>query len=406
MKGRLLTNVPGTKVRLVYQVGDGPWLANEWQDMPVVSDSSFTIYGEVDLGPLTVPAVVTGTQRWRSRVEAYTVGGGEVYCDYMTLVPTSGGYGKARAPISNAAGLVSGYDNFTGTTAGNNLNGRTATLGGIWATSGVATDFQFADLFGGEQLVRATMSEATRRYAILGTVSYTDVRVQQLQYMGRVETAGVVDQGIVARWTDASNHARAYIERLFSPSGWLLKIDLVVAGVVTSLASLDVEGVVVAGKTHGLRVTAYASGRVIAEILDQAGSAVLETLESSSTVLATAGALASGKSGLFDMNTTTTAVSRQYDEFSSSVPPAEPVVVYSGRNMQIRYDDTIRQDSTGTYVGRPPSYRGSRFVIPPGTSRVLAKARRTDIEAAVDTNTLDSTQIQVVATPRGLAVPR
>jgi hypothetical protein len=40
---------------------------------------------------------------------------------------------------------------------------------------------------------------------------------------------------------------------------------------------------------------------------------------------------------------------------------AFPIVIYSGRNIQIRYDDTLRQDSTGTYTGRlsPTTAAGS-----------------------------------------------
>jgi hypothetical protein len=81
-------------------------------------------------------------------------------------------------------------------------------------------------------------------------------------------------------------------------------------------------------------------------------------------------------------------------------------VLYSGRNMQIRHDDVLRQDSTGTYMGRPQSYRGSRCLIPVGTSRVFVKARRNDIDVSSDDAVTDALQIQIAWTPRGLAVPR
>jgi hypothetical protein len=81
-------------------------------------------------------------------------------------------------------------------------------------------------------------------------------------------------------------------------------------------------------------------------------------------------------------------------------------VIFSGRNMQIRYDDTVRQDATGTYTGRPPIYRGSRFLVDVGTSRVLVKARRNDVDMAEDPNVTDALQVQVGVTPRGLVVPR
>jgi hypothetical protein len=89
-----------------------------------------------------------------------------------------------------------------------------------------------------------------------------------------------------------------------------------------------------------------------------------------------------------------------------AVASPEPIAIYSTRTLQFRYDDTIRDDSTGTYSGRPQSYRGSRCLIPVGTSRVLAKARRNDVVTALDDQVTDSTKIQVAYTPRYLAVPR
>ena len=59
-----------------------------------------------------------------------------------------------------------------------------------------------------------------------------------------------------------------------------------------------------------------------------------------------------------------------------------------------------------TVYGRPKSYQGSHVRIPVGTSRVMVKAHRNDIEAAPADNVTDSLQIQVAYTPRGLVVPR
>jgi hypothetical protein len=44
--------------------------------------------------------------------------------------------------------------------------------------------------------------------------------------------------------------------------------------------------------------------------------------------------------------------------------------------------------------------------VPTGTSRVMVKARRNDVEVASDPNVTDATQIQIAYTPRGVAVPR
>jgi hypothetical protein len=86
-------------------------------------------------------------------------------------------------------------------------------------------------------------------------------------------------------------------------------------------------------------------------------------------------------------------------------------VAYSGRSAEIRSDSAIRQDSTGTYYGPIPSHRGAHFFVPPAgdenrTSRVLVKARRSDIDTAVDANVTDSTTVAVHLTPRYSTVPR
>jgi hypothetical protein len=139
--------------------------------------------------------------------------------------------------------------------------------------------------------------------------------------------------------------------------------------------------------------------------MDLNKTATYATVESTLTQLATGGTLASGKSGIYDYNEQA-GITRYYDNFAVYTPTAEPIVVYSGRNMQVRHDDTIRQDSTGTYTGWPQSYRGSRFLVPTGTSRVMVKAKRNDVDVDQDANVTDATQIQIAYTPRGLAVPR
>ncbi len=408
VKCRMMTNVTGTKVRLAWQVADGPFSANPWVESPVPDTSGgFSVWGEVDLGTVTIPAVLSGSQKWTGRIEAYTVNGGEVYIDYLTLVPVTDGYGKARATYTYSPGVVVGYDYFTGTTAGVALNARVAPSGGTWATSGSATDFAFADDFFGEQVKRSTVSDASARYAILGATAYTDSEVAVLiQTQATTTTA----QGLIARWVDASNHLRGYIYQEKNTTtgiiGTYLRLVQVVAGVATTLVSAVVPTLPLSTSGAVLRLIVYASGTAILQAVDTFQTATLGLAVSSSSALATGGTLASGKPGIYDYNPSAVAASRFYDNFTLATPVAEPIAIYSSRNMQVRHDDVFRQDSTGVYVGRPQSYRGSRFTVPVGTSRVLVKARRADIDAVADANVTDATQIQVGVTPRGLVVPR
>jgi hypothetical protein len=127
------------------------------------------------------------------------------------------------------------------------------------------------------------------------------------------------------------------------------------------------------------------------------------------SVLATGGTLATGKSGFADYNPSAQAITRYYDNFYTATPAAEPVCCYSGQSIEFRSDTTLREDSTGTYAGPPPSYIGGRFYLPnaggPGRkTRVAAIARRNNVETSPDDQIADSTVLQVSYTPRFLVV--
>lgn len=398
-----------TSVALRWRAGDGPmslnpaatvWISDQWI--------------ELDLGTVTIPTVLAGTQAWTGQIEASSpeaTGSAGIHVDYVLLVPTGAGYGKSRASYSYQAGVLTGYDGFTSTTAGNNLSGRAATIGGSWATAGDATDFVFADAFSAEQLTRTAVSGTNGRLAALGSSNFTDTEVLAKVYTTSfVGTGNAVTLGVVARYVDSSNYVAGAI-RFTAVSGFMrpsLSVYQVVAGVATTIASESSGALgVIAGDTwYGLRLLAFASGRVILALLDSTLTSTVLSIDGFSSTLASGGTLDDGKPGLIDLKTGSAAATRYYDEFQVATPAAEPIVIYSGRNMQVRHDDTIRQDSTGTYTGRPHSYRGSRFLVPVGTSRVFVKARRSDIEAVIDSNVTDSTQIQVGVTPRYIAVPR
>jgi hypothetical protein len=126
---------------------------------------------------ISIPPKTLGTQRWTGQIEAYsTTAGDTVDIDYVMLIPTGEGYGKARGSLAAGVLTVNGYDEFTGTTAGAGLDTRTAPSGGTWATSiGTATgDFLFVDGPGaGEETIsRATTSDTgVGRFGILGSTN-------------------------------------------------------------------------------------------------------------------------------------------------------------------------------------------------------------------------------------------
>lgn len=391
-----------TQVRIVYQSGDGPLAAN-----PYATSQFESTWEELDLGLITITPSELGTHRWTGRIEAFNPSlSGGIHLDYLILIPAGEGYGKARAAYRYQPGVVGGFDDFTSTTAGNALGTRTAVLGGNWATSGSTTDFAFSD-FGGyensEALTRNTGDSGDGRFAILGSTNYTNVEGNTFVSFGFRESTGAeAEGGVVVRWTDANNHLRAWL----NPQSDLFVVEQMLSGSQTTLASTPIT--VTSDVLYAVKLVAFATGRVLGQVW--LGGAVVAEIETRSTTLATGGTLATGKFGIRDYGVTGTPPTRFYDYPNVSTPQAEPIALYSGRQLEFRHDGAIRQDSTGTYWGQTPAYRGSRFLIPPAgdtnrTSRIAVKAHRNDIEAAPDDTLGDSIQVSGFYTPRYLTPP-
>lgn len=388
---------------LDWQVAGGELASNPWASVKSGG------WRDVDLGIVTIHTAASGTQQWQGMIRAQTgtsgVFGESFVVDYLVLIPVDEGYGRARGVFLGSDGVVSGRDNFTGTTSLALLNARVAPVGGTWATSGSTSgDLRFRDVVvgGGPQTeyleyYNGGVVDTQPRWAILGATNYTDVTVR----VGFTAAQWVADLrfAVIARWTNSTNYV--YMEW----ANTIQSIKQVVAGTTTTLAS-RVSYLYTLKYWDIMSLTVYASGRVVGELLEADGSPYGARLEASSSALATGGTLATGRPGLSAKNGTD-GTSLFFDDFYVITPTnPEPIALYSGRTMEFRHNDTLRQDSTGTYYGRPSSYRGSRFLVPPGTSRVAVKGRRNDADVDIDGTVIDSTRIQVGWTPRGLVVPR
>lgn len=378
-------------VRLTWQAGEGPWRSNSYTQ-PVVAG-----WNHIDLGLVTVTPAEAGTQKWSGRIDAYSTGtGGEALdVDYLAMVPVEVA-GVASAPAIYAPGVLTGFDDFTGTTAGAALNARTAPVGGSWATSGSTTDFVFADSGSEETAKRSTLADASPRFAILGSTNYTDTEVG-----ADVTSTWTPTIYVVARWANSSN----YVALALDYSAQRLRLQKVVAGSTTTLAEIPWTR---SAESHSLRLVVFASGRAIGTLQSAATAAPLDVFD---TALATGGALASGKPGFADWNTVSAPAVRQYDNFYAATPAPEPVVIYSGRSILIGSTSTKRYDSSGSYLGDPPSYVGSRFKLTPDggvgrKNRIAAMVKRADVTAAADDNIADSTTLTVSYTPLYLTAPR
>jgi hypothetical protein len=295
------------------------------------------------------------------------------------------------------------YDQFTGTTSGAALNARVAPLGGTWATAGATTDFTAVDIGSSELMTRTTTGDSGFRTAVLGATSYTNTEVMtDFSIGGNVYfTAGIATQGVIARYTDGSNFAWLEIGR--SLTGHTFSLWRIASGAAVQIASASIN----APFAFRLRLIVFASGRAVGQLLDTAGN-VQTQITGFNSALATGGTLATGRPGFFEsVNITVTGTyTRWFDNFYAATPQAEPIVLNGGQSIEFRHDGVIREDTGGTFYGRPPSYRGTRPVFPPGTGRVAVKARRTDLETSASDNVTDSTSVQLGVTPRFLVVPR
>jgi hypothetical protein len=395
-------------VYLKVQVGDGPFRIRDIK-VPVVAG-----WNHVDLGSINIPQTTLGTQKWSGIIYAQsTDAGGETFAvDVMWLLPAEK-TGRAYGAYSYQPGILTALDDFTGTTSGGTLNGRTPLLGAAWATSGVATDFTFADAPSPrETITRATTSEASARLAVFGS-SATDTEVGTWFYQsGASSAANGLAQGVLARHADTSNYLRASY-KLAGTFSNVFQVVSRVAASETVLASYDF------GQTHpfgsNIRLIVRATGDYTATLFDASGTALCE-LKGNSSVLATGGALASGKAGIYDYNPTASAGVRWYDDVYAATPAAEPIVCYAGQSIEFRHDGTVREDSTGTYSGKPTYLGPSSFTIPNAggpdrKTRIAVIARRNDIQTGADDDlvsnaTMDSTTVSVYVVPRYLAVPR
>ncbi len=398
-------------VRLSWQDGDGPLKANTYVTPPVIN-----AFAEVDLGLITITEKVLGTQRWTGRIEAYS---SQVFAtlevDYLYLVPAGEGCGRARATYSYQPGTINGRDAFDPIAAGTALNGRVAHLGGTWATGGGATDFTAFD-----DPVDATLEGVGRsavdssyhtgmRWATLGATNYTNVEVRARTRLRSVVL--LANQAITARWVDVNNHVALRLNHAIGPfSGTLAQawLEVRVAGSVVATTTVQFSREINTWRTLALIV--YSSGRAIGFVIDSSGATVA-TLTLIDTSLATGGALATGKPGMFDFCSSALAPVRDYDDFYVGAPAAEPIACYSGQSLEVRSDETLREDATGVYWGPPPSYRGSGIYVPPaGTrarkTRIAVMARRNDLLELADDQIADSLTAQLNYTPRYLAVPR
>jgi hypothetical protein len=397
----------GTNLRFSWRAGDGSYTTND----PVTVTDTAQEFLELDLGLITIPPASTGTQSWDGRVEGWNLAGSDtIYVDYLMLFPVEAGYGKATASYSYTPGTIVARDSFAGLGSAAALNTRTPDAGAAWVTSGVATDFvgdtTVSTATTQPRVTRSTnLVEAEARAGVLGG-AMTDQEVSAVAYTAQLE----VKMGVIARYVDNNNYLRLVMHTPLLGGVFTIELIKKIAGVDTTIASTTSAQSFASNVPYTFRLIAFASGRTIGSI--STASTQQGTIDASDSAVATGGTLASGKAGIADQCLAVfVGAIRRYDDVVVSTPSAEPVVLYSGRKLEVRSDSAERESSAGGTWGRPASYRGSRFYVQPAgdgnrTTRVAVKASRNDLTVAEDANLTDQIKLIATVTPRYTVIPR
>lgn len=395
--GSLAQNI---HLRLSWQDGSGPFRANQWQTPNLVGS-----FVEVDLGTVSITPAQAGTQKWSGRIEAYSSAGAAVdvlHVDYIVLIPVLEGYGKARGVTATEPGTASAFDNFTTGTLSGSLNGRLAAIGGAWATSGATTDWAVTK----EEVSRSTTTDSEARYGVIGSsLANSAIFIQ-----GRFCNLGAYF-GAVLRWTNKENLAFVLCQAAGGGEPLRVVLGVKVAGINTYLNETSIALSLNAIEQYPFSISAVASPDGQISTQGQLAGAPF-SLAGSHPSLVTGGALASGKGGIHDQ--AKGGIGTQPRRFTSvhvAKLGAVPYCVAPSRVMEARSDGTLAQDSTGTYDGPVPQYRGARFFVPQDgsanrTSRILVKADRNDLEEADQTTIGDAFTAAVFVTPRYSVIPR
>jgi hypothetical protein len=353
----------------------------------------------VDLGQVRLDRVPAGTHRWQGMLQAASdVGGGFVQVQRLWFQPVDEGSGVLRAPVNPEPGLSSfaARDEFNQTSGA--LNGKTLPVGGAWSGAGDTDDFVINAT--SHTLQRTAISDTsvtTGRFGVAGGSSFSTVVVQ-----GDIQLAGIDRQMVIARYGSANTWVGAGFRQnsFVVVEGYSAGVGVVA---FSAPMALNVDG------WYTVRAYLDTSGNILVWVFPQGGSPGTAQIVGRDSNLATGGALASGRVGVYDAWTAATARTRSYDNFAAWVPTTD-AVLFNGRSAELRTEGMFRQDSTGAAYG-PVSYlTGDLPRIPPSglenrTVQFFVKADRTDMDVLSGAGFADDISARVSYRPSWLHVP-
>ncbi len=347
------TSGTAVSLRAVYDVGD---LVYPVENTPWYhpADTAGTALYIADLGELRLNQAPTGTHRWQGMIQGRGLVGTEnLSIDRVWLQCVDESAGLLRAPLTVADGLVTMSARSEFNTESGAITGDSLAVGGTWAGAGDTDDFSVT----GGLATRTAVGDAdvfTGRYITASTPTLTNSVAQVDTNSGASSSGvGISYHAVLLRYTDTSNWFAAFFQILAGATGYDIAIVKRVAGANTTIASSGSSGIYPysSGVWKSIRLWADATGRWGAWVTNQGASFGAPLFTGFDPVLATGGALASGKVGIYDaLPTGAITKTRTYDNFLAWVPVTD-AVVNASQSAELRTDGMFREDVSGSAFG-------------------------------------------------------
>jgi len=408
---------PDVSVRLVWDVGD---LVMPVENPSVLLGAGFLM---VDLGEVRLVQPPVGVHRWQGVVQVRGANAPDIYIDRLWFQPVDEGAGRLSvgAAIGVGATGYSALDGFDGHTVGTNVTAAALPVGGVWTGGGSATDFKFDAVSGSSSRIQRTGISDTgialpngylpARTIYAGTPVLTTVAVQAdlFFYVSAKYGGGNQAAHVIFRYVDSANYAYAVVYNV--PGAYMLNITAVVGGAPTSLNTVGVPFVAEALWT--LRAVVLIDGSVAVWLYPQGSEpgATPKLTAAPYAALATGGALASGKVGVGNSQTSTNpnATPFLFDNFAAWVPDVD-AILYPLRSAELRHDGMFREAIGGSNFGPVSTVIGDLPRLPPAglegrSTELLLKVSEGNFEQAPDTSRYPRVTAQVRYRPTYLIVP-
>lgn len=388
-------------LRFLWDVGDFTAPAiNDSYTIPMNSASYLA-----DLGEIRIDKFSAGVHRWKGVIQAKGVTSGDnVYIDKLWLQPLDEFASRAIYGLDTNIGLssYSARDGFN--QAAGNLSGKSATVGGAWATTGATTDFAVEAT--GHTVQRSTsVVETGPRLASVGS-SLTTMAVRADVTLPAIDAGKSVATGVVGRYVDGSNYFSAYLQTTDASRASLVATKTVAGGHSGGAQSppFAADGTTI--YRIGLIVTS--TGRYVAWVSLPDSDDPIMVVGGQDSALATGGTLASGKPGLTDWSLATSPGTRTLDNFAAWVPTTD-AVIFANQSLEIRHDAFERETSDGGSYSRITPI-GDLVRLPASgvedrPCEIFLKATRGDFDRIPDSAAADALSVTVNARPSWLFRP-